>query len=45
MRGLEGDVVAEARGVDDHEVGARAGLFDEGDAVGGLRVAVELGGC
>ena len=38
----EGDVVAETRGLDDHEVGAGAGFFDEGDAVGGLGVAVEL---
>lgn len=38
----EGDVVAEARGVDDHEVGACADFLDPADAVGGLRVAVEL---
>lgn len=38
----EGDVVAEAGGVDDHEVGAGADFFDPADAVGGLRVAVEL---
>lgn len=34
--------MAEARGVDDHEVGAGADFFDPADAVGGLRVAVEL---
>lgn len=38
----EGDVVAEAGGVDHHEVGARADFLDPADAVGGLRVAVEL---
>lgn len=38
----EGDVVAEARRVDYHQVGARRHFFDPADAVGGLRVAVEL---
>ena len=42
LRGLEGDVVAEAWGLDDEEVGAGAGFFDQGDAVGGVLVAVEL---
>lgn len=38
----EGDVVAEAGGVDYHEVGAGADFLDPTDAVRGLRVAVEL---
>ncbi len=38
----EGDVVAEAGRVDDHEVGARGDLLDPADAVRALRVAVEL---
>ena len=42
LRGQEGDVAAEARGLDDEEVGAGARFFDQGDAVGGLGVAVEL---
>ena len=40
--GQEGDVVAEARGVNAHEVAAGADFFDPADAVGRLRVAVEL---
>lgn len=40
----EGDVVAEAGRVDDHQVGAGRYFFDPADSVGGLRVAVELRG-
>lgn len=40
--GEEGGVVAEAGGVDDHEVGAGGDFLDPSDAVGGLRMAVEL---
>lgn len=40
--GEEGGIVAEAGGVDDHEVGAGGDFLDPGDAVGGLGVAVEL---
>jgi hypothetical protein len=36
--------VAEARGVDDHEVGACGGFLDHGDAVCELGIAVKLGG-
>lgn len=39
---LEGDVVAEALGVNHHEVGAGCEFFDEGDAVNGAGNAVEL---
>ena len=42
LRREESDVVAEAWSLDLHEVGAGAGFFDEGDAVGGVVVAVEL---
>ena len=41
-RGQEGDVIAEARGVDPHEIAAGADFLDPADAVRGLRVAVEL---
>lgn len=40
--GQEGDVVAEAWGVDPHEIAAGADFLDPADAVGGLWVAVEL---
>jgi hypothetical protein len=42
LRWDESDIVAEAWSVDDHEIGACAGLFDHGDSVGRVGVAVEL---
>lgn len=42
LRWLEGDVVAQSRCLDHHEICAGARLFDEGYAIGGLRVAMVL---
>ena len=38
----KGNIVAETRGVDDHQVRAGGDFLDPGDAVGGLGMAVEL---
>ena len=38
----EGDIVAEARCIDNHEVGAGACFLDHSDSIGRLRIAMEL---
>lgn len=44
LRGQEGDVIAKTGRLNDQKVSTGAGLLDEGNAIGRLRITVELHG-